>query len=90
MPFLAFQQTGKIVLEGGLLKLKDFISIFLFCTVVISIFAMFFLYNIWGIIIFSAFILAVFITILVKLMIEIEDLNKKIEMLLGNKQESKE
>lgn len=72
-------------------RLKKFMEIFLFCIVFVWIFGFFFLglivENTLALIIFIAFILAVFITIFVKQESRIEKLEKKMEELLSNRQE---
>lgn len=69
--------------------MKEFISAFLACIVICWIFAFFFLglivENIWALIIFISFLLAVFITIFIKQETRIEELEKKMDELY-NKQ----
>lgn len=71
--------------------MKKFIGTFLACIVICWIFAFFFLgliiENIWALIIFIAFLLAVFITIFINQDSRIEELEKKMEELLNNKQD---
>lgn len=43
--------------------------------------------NAWVLIIFIAFVLAVIVTIFIKLVSRIEDLERKVEKLLNNKQD---
>lgn len=72
------------------LKLKEFISIFFVCLVIcfisIFIYLTFISNNIWTIIFFIAFVLAVFMTVFIKQVFRIEELEKKMEELLNNKQ----
>lgn len=71
--------------------MKDFIGTFLACIVICSVLSFFFLYlilgNIWALIIFTAFFLAVLITILLNQQYKIEDLQKKVDQLLNSKQD---
>lgn len=71
--------------------MKEFIGTFLACIVICWIGAFFFLglllENIWALIIFVAFVLAVFITIIIKQETRMEELEKKVEQLLNNKNE---
>ncbi|KEF36895.1 hypothetical protein M670_03809 [Schinkia azotoformans MEV2011] len=71
--------------------MKDFIGIFLFCIIICWFAAIFFLglilNNVWALIIFIAFLLAVLITIFVKQESRIEDLEKKVEKLLNSQQD---
>lgn len=71
--------------------MKEFIGVFLACIVICWIFSFFFLglivENIWALIIFISFMLAVLITIFIKQESRIEDLEKKVEKLLNNKQD---
>ncbi|MEK4425711.1 hypothetical protein [Solibacillus sp. FSL K6-1523] len=71
--------------------MKDFIGTFFTCIVICSVFSFFFLDlilgNIWVLIIFSAFFLALLITIFLNQQYKIEDLQKKVEQLLNNKQD---
>lgn len=71
--------------------MKEFIGTFLVCIVGCWIAAFFFLglilENIWALIIFIAFVLAVFITVFMSQESRIEDLEKKVEKLLNNKQD---
>lgn len=73
-----------------MIQLKDFAAIFIACLIGITIFTSLFLENIWGIIIFSALILAVLLTFFLKLMSKVEALEKKMEMLISEKQRSEE
>jgi Ca2+-dependent lipid-binding protein len=79
---------GDSVLGG--LKLKNFISTFFACLMVCGVAAFFFAHliftNIWAIIILVAFLLAVFITVLISYESRIEELEKKMEQLLNKKQ----
>ncbi len=63
----------------------------MFCLVICSIGAFFFLSliveNIWALIVFIAFLFAVFITVFIKQESRIEDLEKKVEKLLSNNQD---
>ncbi|GIO26340.1 hypothetical protein [Ornithinibacillus bavariensis] len=71
--------------------MKEFIGTLLVCIVICWIFAFFFfgliVENIWVLIIFIALVLAVLITILIKQDARIEELEKKMEALLSNKQD---
>ncbi|HHW39233.1 MAG TPA: hypothetical protein GXX18_18770 [Bacillales bacterium] len=71
--------------------MKVFISTFLACIVICWLATVFFvsfiLNNIWAIIIFIAFLLAVLITVLVKQAFRLEELEKNVEKLLNNKQD---
>lgn len=71
--------------------MKDFISTFFACLVVCVVaaflFAGFFVTNIWAMIIFVAFLLAVLITIFMNQETRIEELEKKMEKLLNKKQD---
>lgn len=71
--------------------MKDFIGTFLACIVMCWLFAFFFfgliVENIWALIIFIAFVLAVLITIFIKQESRIEELEKKMEELLSNNQD---
>ncbi|MGP4108197.1 hypothetical protein [Virgibacillus sp. L01] len=71
--------------------MKEFIGTFLACIVICWIFSFFFLglivENIWALIIFIAFFLAVLITVFIKQESRIEELEKKVEKLLNNKQD---
>ncbi|WP_100407791.1 hypothetical protein [Bacillus solitudinis] len=66
--------------------MKEFIGNFLACIVICWIFAFFFLglivEKMWALIIFIAFVLAVFITVFIKQESRIEELEKKVEKLL--------
>lgn len=71
-------------------KLKEFISTFFICLVVCGIatfFAGLILNNIWAIIVIVAFLLAVLITAFMNQESRIEDLEKKMEKTLNNKQD---
>ncbi|WP_227938163.1 hypothetical protein [Alkalihalobacillus deserti] len=71
--------------------MKEFIGTFLACIVICWIFAFFFLglivENIWALIILISFVLAVFITVFIKQESRIEELEKKMEELLNNKED---
>ncbi|MDQ0158303.1 hypothetical protein [Alkalibacillus salilacus] len=71
--------------------MKNFIGIFLACIVVTYIFSFFFLglivENVWALVIFAAFLLAVFITVFISQESRIEELEKKVEELSSNKQD---
>ncbi|MFC0472280.1 hypothetical protein ACFFHM_17730 [Halalkalibacter kiskunsagensis] len=73
------------------MKLKEFMGTFLACIVICWIFTFFFLglivENIWALIIFISFVLAVLITVFIKQESRIEELEKKMEELLSNKQD---
>ena len=69
--------------------MKKFIGTFLASIVVTYIFSFFFLAliveNIWALIIFAAFLLAVFITVFINQESRIEALEKKVKELSSNK-----
>ncbi|KUO53561.1 MAG: hypothetical protein APF76_12190 [Desulfitibacter sp. BRH_c19] len=71
--------------------MKNFISTFFACLVVCGVAAFFFagliFTNIWAMIIFVAFLLAVLITAFVNQESRIEELEKKMEQLLNKKQD---
>ncbi|MGE4284693.1 MAG: hypothetical protein AB7G87_13445 [Clostridia bacterium] len=71
--------------------MKEFISTFFICLVVCGVATFFFagliFDNIWGIIIIVAFLLAVFITAFMNQDSRIEELEKKMEKLLNDKQD---
>ena len=71
--------------------MKEFIGTFLVSIVICWIVAFFFigliLDNIWALIIFIAFLLAVLITVFMKQESRIEDLEEHVENLLNNKQD---
>ncbi|NSL53122.1 hypothetical protein [Calidifontibacillus erzurumensis] len=71
--------------------MKEFIGIFLVSIIICWMFAIFFIgfivENAWVLIIFIAFVLAVIVTIFIKLVSRIEDLERKVEKLLNNKQD---
>ncbi|MBP1948287.1 hypothetical protein [Virgibacillus litoralis] len=70
--------------------MKEFIGIFLAWIVICWIFVFFFLglivENIWGLIILISFVLTVFITVFMKQESRFEELEKKMEELLNNKE----
>lgn len=71
--------------------MREFIGTLLACIVICWVFIFFFLglivENIWALVIFIAFVLALLITILIKQETRIEELEKKMEELLSNKQD---
>lgn len=71
--------------------MKEFMGTFLICIIICWLFTFFFLglivENIWALIIFIAFFLALLITVFMNQESRIEELEKKIEELLSNKQE---
>lgn len=71
--------------------MKEFIGTFLVSIFICWMFAIFFIgfivENAWVLIIFIAFVLAVIVTIFIKLVSRIEDLERKVEKLLNNKQD---
>lgn len=73
--------------------MRDFISMFFaclfICCIVIFFFADFFFSSLWGIIIIIALFFAILITGFYKQAIRIENLEKKVEDLLSNKQDIK-
>jgi len=69
------------------LKLKNFISTFFACGVAIFIFANIIFTNIWAMVVFGAFILAVVITVFINQESRIEELEKKMKQLLHKKQD---
>lgn len=78
---------GILVKRWG--TMKNFIGTFLASIVVTYIFSFFFLAliveNIWALIIFAAFLLAVFITVFINQESRIEALEKKVKELSSNK-----
>lgn len=85
------KQTLILFYEGEGFKLKEFINTFFACLVVCGVATFFFagriLNNIWAIIIIVAFLLAVLITVFMNQESRIEELEKKIEKLLNDKQD---
>ncbi len=73
--------------------MKNFISTFFACLVLCVVAAFFFAHliftNIWAIVIFVAFLLAVFITAFMNHESRIEELEKKMEQLLNKTQEGR-
>ncbi|MBM4763843.1 hypothetical protein [Bacillus sp. B15-48] len=71
--------------------MKEFISTFFVCLVICGIATFFFagliLSNIWYITILIAFLLAVIITVFINQESRIEELEKKVEEVLNNKQD---
>jgi len=71
--------------------MKDFFSIFVACLffggAFLFLFAGFILDNFWLTFLLIAFLSAVLITVIMKLVIKIEDLEEKVEILLKNKQD---
>lgn len=71
--------------------MKDFFSTFLICVVACWIFVFFFLgiilENLWLLIFFIAFVMAAFITIIIKQETRIEELEKKVEKVLRDREE---
>lgn len=70
--------------------MKEFISTFFVCLIVCGVATFFFagliINNIWGIIVMVAFLLAVLITVFISQESRIEELEKKMEKLLNDKQ----
>ncbi|KHF37987.1 hypothetical protein [Halalkalibacter okhensis] len=71
--------------------MKEFIGVFFACLVICYVATFFFagliLDNFWAIVTLIAFFLSVFITIFIKQETRIEELEKKVEKLLNNKQD---
>lgn len=71
--------------------MKDFISVFMACLVFGGAFTFFFagylLETFWGIFLLIAFLLSALITVLMKMQIKIEELEKKVESLMMIKEE---
>ncbi len=71
--------------------MKDFISVFVACLffggAFLFLFAGFILDNFWLTFLLIAFLSAVLITVIIKLIIKIENLEGKVEILLNNKQD---
>lgn len=71
--------------------MKEFIGTLFACIFICWVFVFFLLgfiiENIWALVILIAFVLAVFITILIKQEARIEELENKMETLLSNKQD---
>ncbi|WP_400163237.1 hypothetical protein ACAF76_007130 [Brevibacillus sp. TJ4] len=71
--------------------MKEFLGTFFACLVICYVATFFFagllLSNIWAIATLIAFFLSVFITIFIKQETRIEELEKKVETLINNKQE---
>nr|WP_106779431.1 hypothetical protein [Lysinibacillus timonensis] len=68
--------------------MRDFLAAFLGCFVVVLIgmffFGGFILTNIWGLIILITFVLTIFITVIWKQQMRIEEIEKKLEELSNN------
>lgn len=62
--------------------MKDFIAVFIACMIVLVLFAMFSIQNIWGLITGGALFLATIITILMKLATKLESLEQKLDALV--------
>ncbi len=73
------------------LELKEFISTFILCLIVCWVATFFFvgliINNIWAIVIIVAFLLAVLITAFMNQQSRIEELERKMEKSLNNKQD---
>ncbi len=71
--------------------MKEFLSVFIACLffggAFTFVFAGFILENFWATFLLIAFLSAVLITVIIKLVIKIEDLEEKVERLLNNKQD---
>ncbi|MRG86052.1 hypothetical protein [Salinibacillus xinjiangensis] len=71
--------------------MKEFMGTFLACIVICWLFSFFFLglivENIWALMILIAFVIAVIITVFIKQEARMEELERKMEEVLSNKQD---
>lgn len=70
--------------------MRDFIAIFIVCMIVLVIFASISIQNIWGLITCGALVLAALITILLKLAVKLETLERKLDTLMKESESTDE